>query len=132
MEHMDVRERRLYVCPLEDQGPLALRASMRSRAPWRFLYRYLSRSLLRSRGPWYFLYLYLSRSFCALADPGRLALRLYKEGIGISPASGKATDQYCTAPHKPFTLLDSCFLCCKKTANGRRKLQRYPGKISSK
>src|SRR5690625_4615013 len=24
-----------YVCPLEDQGPLALRASMRSRASWR-------------------------------------------------------------------------------------------------
>src|SRR5690625_7058923 len=41
-----------YVCPLEDQGPLALRASMRSRASWRILVLVALRASVRSRASW--------------------------------------------------------------------------------
>src|SRR5690625_3069666 len=41
-----------YVCPLEDQGPLALRASIPSRASWRILVLVAHRASVRSRASW--------------------------------------------------------------------------------
>src|SRR5690625_4543608 len=51
-----------YVCPLEDQGPLPLRASMRSRGSWRVLVLVALRASVRSRASWHILVLVALRA----------------------------------------------------------------------
>src|SRR5690625_7632354 len=54
-----------YVCPLEDQGPLPLRASMRSRGSWRVLVLVALRASVRSRASWHILVLVeIGRASC--------------------------------------------------------------------